>query len=115
MNSLFADETNERLESLSAEIANTFSKLKNSKASLAMKTDLLKNLREQFEDCERELAETINERLDRNDALMKIHKQILDQKTKLERADREMKSARKSVFQKINDREYIRLFEVKPF
>lgn len=106
------DETNEILQNLNMELSKTFNKLKNSKANLAMKIDLLQKLQEQFTESEKELSDRINIRLDRNDALMKVHKQILEQKTKLERAEREMKTARKSVFQKVNDREFIRLFEV---
>lgn len=50
--------------------------------------------------------------MENNDHLMKIHKEILDQKSKMERAEREMKSSRKDVTQNLNDQEFLRNFDV---
>lgn len=51
-------------------------------------------------------------RIGNNDDLMKIHNEIFEQKSKVERAGRELKGARKSMVQKIGDRGYVRTFEV---
>lgn len=77
-----------------------------------MKERQMNELRERIDECEKGLVAEMNARLDGNEALMKVHKQIFDQKTKLERAEREMRIARKSMFLRIVDREYIKLFEV---
>lgn len=53
-----------------------------------------------------------NFRMENNDTLMKIHKEILEQKSKMERAQRELKLGRKSAKQKVLDREYFIAFEV---
>lgn len=50
--------------------------------------------------------------MDNNDNLMKIHKEILDQKSKMERAERQMKSSRKDVSQNLNDQEFLSNFDV---
>lgn len=50
--------------------------------------------------------------MENNDHLMKIHKEILDQKSKMERAEREMKSSRKDATQNINDQEFLTNFDV---
>lgn len=44
---------------------------------------------------------------------MKIHKEILDQKSKMERAEREMKSSRKDATQNLNDQEFLSNFDVR--
>lgn len=44
--------------------------------------------------------------------MIKIHKEILEQQSKLERAQRELKLARKAAKQKIADKEYFHAFEV---
>lgn len=110
---LFSEEISAMIESLRSDLSEKLNKLKNLKANLAMKTRMVADLHSKFSECERDLSEAIDTRLNRNDALMKVHKQILEQKTKLERAEREKRAARKSVFQKIVDRDYIRLFEVR--
>lgn len=43
---------------------------------------------------------------------MKIHNEIFEQKSKRQRAEREMKNARKAMVEKIGDRNYISCFEV---
>ncbi len=51
--------------------------------------------------------------MENNDHLMKIHKEILDQKSKMERAEREMKSSRKDATQNLNDQEFLSNFDVR--
>lgn len=51
-------------------------------------------------------------RMENNDHLMKVHKEILEQKSKMERAEREMKSSRKDATQNLNDKEFLRNFDV---
>lgn len=43
---------------------------------------------------------------------MKIHNEIYEQKSKRERAERELKTVRKTTAQKIGDRSYMTCFEV---
>lgn len=51
--------------------------------------------------------------MENNDHLMKVHKEILDQKSKMERAEREMKSARRDVTHNLNDQEFLSNFDVR--
>lgn len=50
--------------------------------------------------------------MENNDLLMKVHKEILDQKSKKERAQRELKLARRMAKQNITDKEFFTNFEV---
>lgn len=59
----------------------------------------------------KELEDVQRTKLDNNDSLLKIHKEIVDQETKLERAQRDMKTAFKAAKRHIKDQEFIRLFE----
>lgn len=88
-------------------------KLKNAKATLKMHQKSINEINEKIEIYQQQLDQLARNRLENNDRLMKIHKDILDQKSKIERAERELKTARKLMIQKIGDREYIRIFEVK--
>lgn len=50
--------------------------------------------------------------MENNDHLTKVHKEILDQKSKMERAEREMKSSRKDASQNLNNKEFLSNFDV---
>lgn len=110
--SLFAADTNKIVESLTDELANRMQKLKNIKVNIAMISEQMKELHAEFIDCENELMSLSEQRVVCNHVLMQCHKHILEQKTKLKRAEHESKMARKLMMKAIGDREYIRIFEV---
>lgn len=78
-----------------------------------MISEQLKESQAEFVDCENELMALSHQKFECNHALMQCHKHILEQKTKLKRAEHESKVSRKQMMQAIGDREYIRIFEVK--
>ncbi|GAB0099201.1 Coiled-coil domain-containing protein 39 [Sergentomyia squamirostris] len=82
-------------------------KLKNLRGNFVFKSDQLETLNGQKEAVERELEEAARIRSDKNDILMKIHKELLEQKVKLHRAEREMKQAYKAAKLKINDSDFL--------
>lgn len=49
--------------------------------------------------------------MDTNDILMKVHKELMDQKVKHQRADRELKASIRSAKQKINDSYFMLIYE----
>lgn len=49
--------------------------------------------------------------MENNDNLMKVHKEIIEQKSKMERAQRELMCAKRAVKQIMNDRNYLKNFE----
>lgn len=49
--------------------------------------------------------------MDTNDILMKVHKELMDQKVKHQRADRELKVSIRSAKQKINDSDFMLIYE----
>lgn len=110
--SFISDETDEALDELNKEYTQSLVKLKNVKATLNMHQKSIAEINEKIQEYQQQLDDLEHNRLENNDSLMKIHKDILDQKSKVERAERELKAARKSMIQKIGDREYIRIFEV---
>lgn len=78
-----------------------------------MISEQLKELQAEFAECENVLIHLGHQKFECNHTLMQCHKHILEQKTKLKRAEHETKTARKLMMQTIGDREYIRIFEVK--
>ena len=96
---------------LTERCAKVLTNSKSLKASLEMKLKLIHDLNRQLIAGEKDLEEIARVRMDSNDALMKIHKEIFEQKSKIERAQRELKMARKAMIAKVVDREYIRNFE----
>lgn len=89
----------------------TTSKLKKLKEDLVLIIDHIQLLEQQRLELVREYDEVIRTKLDNNDALLKCHKELIDQETKLERADREMKTAFKAAKKRIKDQEFVVLFE----
>lgn len=73
----------------------------------------LDDMQRQFEHYEMELDEIARNRLENNDVLIKVHKEIMEQNSKVERARRELKIAKKAMLKKVGDREYVRLLEVR--
>lgn len=89
----------------------TTSKLKKVKEDLILIIEHIQLLEQQRLELVREYEDVIRTKLDNNDALLKCHKELIDQETKLERADREMKTAFKAAKKRIKDQEFVVLFE----
>lgn len=100
-----------RMNDLQNQYCQTMSEIKLLKGNLVDLIDHLELLERQRLELEREFEEVQRTKLDNNDALMKIHKELTDQETKLERADREMKTAFKGAKKRIKDQEFISVFE----
>lgn len=90
------------------EAMNEIKTLKENLMTLIDHIEMLANQRQEFE---KELEEIQRVKLDNNDQLLKIHKELMDQETKLERADREMKTSFKAAKRRIKDQEFIALYE----
>ncbi|XP_059621128.1 coiled-coil domain-containing protein 39 [Phlebotomus argentipes] len=101
----------QELENLQDAYFQAVRKLKNLRGNLVFKSDQLETLNGQKEHLERELEEVSREKGDRNDVLMKVHKELLEQKVKLHRAEREMKQAFKAAKLKINDSDFLTIQE----
>ena len=86
--------------------------LKGNLVALIEHLDLLASQREQLS---KEFDDVQRIKLDNNDALLKIHKELIDQETKMERADREMKMSYKGAKRRIKDLEFMCLFEKDMF
>lgn len=69
-------------------------------------------MQKQHEEYGRELDDIVRNRFENNDVLIKVHKEIMDQNSKVERAKRESKLAKKAMMKHIDDRDYIRVLEV---
>lgn len=86
-------------------------RLKRLQSTLLLKAEQLGEINGRLEDQTEAFNCAVKETLDHSDVLMKVHKDLLDQKLKLQRAEREMKVARKRVRQKVGDREAMELIE----
>lgn len=100
-----------RMNELQNQYCQTMMDIKSMKCNLVALMDHLELLERQRIELNREFDEVQRVKLDNNDALLKIHKELVDQETKLERADREMKTAFKSAKRRIKDSEFISVFE----
>ncbi|XP_063697855.1 coiled-coil domain-containing protein 39 [Culicoides brevitarsis] len=98
-------------KNLQIEYCQNLHKLKNLRKSLAMNINLLQDISYKKEEIERNLNETERNRLDNNDILLKIQKEFIDQREKLDRAERELKLTIKAVRRKYVDSDFLRLFE----
>lgn len=108
-----ADEFNEKMQKLSDEYATALNRLKVAKNGFANESKQLDEMQRQFDHLEIELDEMTRNRLDNSDDLIKIHKEIMDQNSKVERAKREMQITKKAMMKKVGDREYVCLLEVR--
>lgn len=82
--------------------------IKRSSIAVAEEIELLEQQRDELL---KEFEDVLRTKLDNNDMLLKIHKDLVDQETKLERADRDMKTSFKSAKKRIKDQEFINLYE----
>lgn len=80
---------------------------------LEAKTKQLDEMRAQFALYERDMDEIARNRCESNDNLLKIHKELVDQNAKLERAKRELKIGKKAMARHVQNRDYVRIFEVR--
>ncbi len=96
------------LQNQYCQIINEIKVLKNNLMSLI---DTLGMLETQRQELEKEFEETQRKKLDRNDALLKVHKDLLDQDTKKERADRDMRLAYRAAKRRIKNEEFMMLYD----
>lgn len=108
----FLDEFNEKMQRLSNEYATALNRLKAVRNEFDNESRKLDDMQRRYEHFEMELDELARNRLENNDVLIKIHKEIMEQNSKVERARRELKISKKSMMKKVGNREYIRLLEV---
>lgn len=87
-------------------------RLKAAKIELDNESKKLDDMQRRYEHFEMELDELARNRMENNDVLIKIHKEIMEQNSKVERARREMKISKKAMMKKVGNREYVRLLEV---
>ncbi|XP_037037232.1 coiled-coil domain-containing protein 39 [Bradysia coprophila] len=99
------------LNAANSQLHESLMQLKHLKANYVYIANELDHLRFQREQIEKDLDDVSRYRMENNDHLMKIHKEILDQKSKMERAEREMKSSRKDAAQNLNDKEFLHSFD----
>uniref|UniRef100_A0A8D8CGF1 Coiled-coil domain-containing protein 39 n=1 Tax=Culex pipiens TaxID=7175 RepID=A0A8D8CGF1_CULPI len=108
------DEDNPDIQQLN-QIQNDYCKavtaLKSVRTDLAFNTENLHNLNEEREESDKGLEAAQKIRLDSNDILLKIQKELLDQKTKIQRAERELRLAIKAAKAKTNDEELLLTFQ----
>lgn len=108
----FLDEFNEKMQRLSNEYATALNRLKAVRNEFDNESRKLDDMQRRYEHFEMELDELARNRLENNDVLIKIHKEIMEQNSKVERARRELKISKKAMMKKVGNREYIRLLEV---
>lgn len=106
------DQINEQIQKLNNDYANGLARLRSHRHELTAKTKHLNAMQEQFGSFEQELDEIVRNRFESNDNLLKIHKELVDQNAKLERAKREARIAKKTMSKHVQNRDYIRIFEV---
>lgn len=99
------------LNDLQNEYCKLLNQLKNLRMSLGNKMQMLDEITTKKEEIEKDLDEAERNRLDSNDTLLKIQKEFIDQREKIERAERELKLAIKAVRRKYVDSDFLRLFE----
>lgn len=100
------------MKKLSNEYATTLNRFKAAKVELEIESKKLEEMQRRNEQLEMELDEVTHERAENNDVLIKIHKEIMEQNSKVERAKREMQISKKAMMKKVANREYVRLLEV---
>lgn len=99
------------LEGLQDKYNRAIQRLKGLQSKMILKSEQLSMINGTLEEQTEALNRAERVSLDHSDALMKIHKDLLDQKLKLQRAEREMKIACKKVKQKVDDKEMMDLIE----
>ncbi|XP_021711610.1 coiled-coil domain-containing protein 39 [Aedes aegypti] len=101
----------QQMNNIQNDYCKALSALKNVRTDLAFNTENLHNLNEEREESDKALEVTTKVRLDNNDILLKIQKELLDQKTKIQRAERELRLAIKAARAKTNDEDLLHTFQ----
>lgn len=109
---LFSAERIERLKNLEDEYGKAVDRLKSARANFEIQSRKCLELQQQCEQFERELDDIVRNRFESNDVLIKVHKEIMEQNSKVERAKRESRMARKAMIKYIDDRDFVRILEV---
>ena len=100
-----------KMNSLQAQHLLAQNNLKTLKSNSMALVDNIEMLNNEKEEVDRILEEVQRTKLDNNDTLLKLHKELMDQETKLQRAEREMRLAVTGAKKRIHDIEFITLFE----
>lgn len=100
-----------KMNDLQNQYSQAISNIKKTKEDLVSLCDHLELLEQQRLELAKEFDEVQRLKFDNNDALLKIHKELTDQETKLERADRDMRTAYKTAKRRIKDQEFMISFE----
>lgn len=109
--SRFSVESIERLKNLEAEYGKAIVRLKGAKANFEIQSRKCLELQQQREEFEQELDDIVRNRFENNDVLIKIHREIMEQNSKVERAKRESRMAKKTMMKQIDDRDFVRILE----
>lgn len=108
----FSVESIERLKNLEVEYGKAIVRLKSAKANFEIQSRKCLELQQQREEFERQLDDIVRNRFENNDVLIKVHKEVMEQNSKVERAKRESRIAKKTMMKKIDDRDFVRILEV---
>ncbi|XP_058825431.1 coiled-coil domain-containing protein 39 [Topomyia yanbarensis] len=101
----------QQMQQIQNDYCKALTALKSVRTDLVLNTDNLHNLNEEREHSDRGLEAAQKHRLDNNDILLKIQKELLDQKTKIQRAERELRLAIKAAKSKTNDEDLLVTFQ----
>uniref|UniRef100_A0A182NQL3 Coiled-coil domain-containing protein 39 n=1 Tax=Anopheles dirus TaxID=7168 RepID=A0A182NQL3_9DIPT len=99
------------MENIQADYCKAVAALKSVRSDLAMNTENLHDLNECREQNDKSLEQAEKVRLDSNDVLLRIQKELLEQRTKIQRAERELKLAIKAAKAKTNDDDLMLIFQ----
>ncbi|CRK99386.1 CLUMA_CG012751, isoform A [Clunio marinus] len=100
-----------KMNELYSQYWETMNDIKTLKGNLVNLIDHIELLESQNQELETEFEEVQKTKLDNNDILLKLHKELTDQETKLERSDRDMKTAFKTAKRRIKDQEFVSFYE----
>lgn len=107
------DESIDRLHKVTDEYATALNNFKAVRAYFEVQSKKRNEMEQKLQKFERELDDIVQNRFENNDVLIKVHKEIMDQNSKVERARRELKIAKKAMMKRIDDREYVHILEVR--
>lgn len=100
-----------KMVELQEKYSKTMNELKNLKSDMITVIDNIDKLEIQRREVEKEFEDIQRKKLDHNDQLLRVHKDLCDQETKLERAERELKISYKAANRRIKDHEFMLHFE----
>lgn len=100
-----------RMNDLQNRFSQNCNSLKTIKENMSGLIESLERLQDEKDEMEKMFEDVQRTKLDSNDTLLKLHKELMDQDTKLERAEREWKTSNKAAKRRVKDMEYLNLFE----